>query len=203
MTRPAERETGTAMWAQLVKDTFQSPRAAARRLMALDLGGDTLVQGALVVTCLGMVLTHFAGVLAGAELDPVTSALLASPLLGALVQLGGMLLAVVLTWKIGQLFGGGGDLAGAFRVLVWLNAVLLLLQAAQLLVMVVAPPFAVLISILGMVWMLWAFASFTAELHGFRNAFVVAGVTMLTAVVLLFTLMMLLAMIGVNPQGAV
>lgn len=189
------------MWAELVIDSFRAPRAAARRLLALELGADTLVQAALAVTCLGMVLTHVAGTLAGGALDPVTAALLASPLVGALVQLAGMLLTVVLTWKVGRLFGGQGDLGGALRVLVWLNAVLLLLQVAQLVALAAVPPLAVVLSVAGMVWLLWAFACFTAELHGFENAFAVAGVALIAALVVIFVLMTLLAMLGINPQG--
>lgn len=188
------------MWLELVIDTFRRPREAARRLLALDLGADTVVQGALAVTSAGIVMTHIAGQMAGTTLDPLTAALLTNPLLAALVQLALLMLSVLLTWKIGRLFGGQGGVEGAFRAIVWLNAVLLILQAAQLLVLGVAPALAVMISVLGMGWLLWAFASFTAELHGFRNVFAVAAASVTTGLVVLFGLMTLLVIAGVNPQ---
>lgn len=188
------------MWAELVIDTFRRPREAARRLLALDLGADTVVQGALAVTCAGIVMSHVAGRIATGPLDPMTAALLANPLLAALVQLGLLMLSVVLTWKIGQLFGGQGGVEGAFRTIVWLNAVLLILQVAQLLVLGVAPAVAMVISVLGMGWVLWAFASFAAELHGFRSVFAVAAVSVIAGVVVLFGLMTVLVIAGITPQ---
>ena len=48
------------MWGQLVIDSLMRPRAAARRLLALELAATQLLQAAVVVTCLGMVLGYVA-----------------------------------------------------------------------------------------------------------------------------------------------
>lgn len=190
------------MWAELVIDTFRRPREAARRLLALDLGGDTVVQVALAVTCAEVVMANVAARMAETPLDPMTEALLNNPLLGALVQLGLLVLTVVLTWKIGRLFGGQGGVEGAFRSIVWLNTVMLVLQAVQVLLLGVVPAIAVAMSALTMGWLLWAFASFTAELHGFRNVFAVAAASVIAGVVVLFGLMTVLVIVGINPQVA-
>ena len=43
-----------------------------------------------------------------------------------------MAVIVVLTVRIGRLFGGSGGLWGALALVVWLNAMMVLIQAAQL-----------------------------------------------------------------------
>ena len=68
----------------------------------------------MLVTCVGMVLGYAALRLSPGTLD-VTGAILSNPLLGAMAQLAVMAVIVVLTVRIGRLFGGSGGLPGRWR----------------------------------------------------------------------------------------
>jgi hypothetical protein len=188
------------MWAQLVKDSLLRPREAARRILAAGVPAAVAVEAAVLVTCVGVVLGYLALMMDPDAIDVVSASILGRPLLGALVQLVALGVVVVLTVRIGRLFGGGGGYADALALVVWLNAVMVLVQALQLAALAVLPLLAAAMAIATILWALWAFASFVAELHGFRRPAIVLGVVILTGIVLFFSRAMLLAILGITPQ---
>jgi hypothetical protein len=190
-------------WRKLVSDSLVSPREAARTVIALGLSRDLLIQAAAAVTAVAVILSYLAVLVRPGQADQVSAAILANPLLGAAVQFGIILIVAFVTARVGAMFGGRGNLDGAFAVIVWLNAMLVLIQAVQLGALIVLPPLAALIALATVVWLLWALANFVTELHGFQNPlFVLAGV-ILTIIVLFFGLAMILAILGVTPQEPV
>ena len=98
-----------------------------------------------------------------------SAAILGRPLLGAVVQLAALVIVVFLTVRIGRLFGGIGGFWDALALVVWLNAVMVLVQVVQLVALALVPPLAAALAIATILWALWAFANFVAELHGFQN----------------------------------
>jgi hypothetical protein len=159
-----------------------------------------LVQAAVMVTCVGIVLGYLAVQLSPEAIDVVSAALLDNPLVGAALQLGAMALIAFLTARIGRLFGGSGELWGAVALVVWLNAMMVLIQAGQLAALAILPPLAAVLAIVTVFWALWAFANFVTELHGFQNPAIVLGGVVLSALVLFFATAMLLAILGITPQ---
>lgn len=192
----------TAMWLELLLETLRRPRDAARRLLRLPIGGGTVIEGALAVAGIGVLLGYVALRVSGGSVDPVTAAALDAPLLGVAAQVAMMTLAAVLTTGIGRLFGGTGGLQQAALTVVWLNGVTLLFQFAQLVALLAAPPLAMVVLIASVVWLLWAYSCFIAELHGFASIPIVLGVVVLTGIVLAFAGAMVAAMLGVTPQVA-
>ena len=187
-------------WGELIAASFLRPRVAARGVLAAAPALPVLLEAAVLVTAAGMLLGYAAFRMAPEALDPVSASVLAWPLLGALLQLAVMALVVVLTVRVGRLFGGTGDTRGALALVVWLNAMMLLLQALQLVALAVVPPVAGAIALVSIVWVLYAFACFVAELHGFRNAAVVLAGVVATSIVLLLGAAMLAAIFGITPQ---
>lgn len=190
------------MLRQLIVDSLLRPREAAQAVLARVPPGALLLQAALVVTCLGMVLGYAAVEIGSGPVDPVSAALVRDPLIGAAVQFVIMLVVAMLTWRVGGLFGGTGSFAGALTIIVWLNGVMLAIQLVQIVAMMIVPPVAGLVALAALFWLLWAFANFVVELHGFRSPFVVLGVSILTVIVLIFALSMVAAILGITPQGA-
>jgi hypothetical protein len=188
------------MWGDLVIDSVRRPRVAARRILDAGVPDALVVEAALLVTCAGIVLGYFALRAAPEGVDMVSAALLANPLLGAGAQLAAMAFVIFLTVRIGRLFGGSGELWGAAALVVWLNAMLVLVQAGQLVALALLPPVAALLAIAAMIWGLWAYASFVAELHGFKNPAIVLGAVILTGIVLFFGAAMLFAILGLTPR---
>jgi hypothetical protein len=132
----------------------------------------------------------------------VTAAILQAPIVGASLQLGVMAVVVLATALIGRQFGGRGSIPAALTMIVWLNVVLLVIQLAQIAALLVAPPVASLLAFATLFWLIWAFASFVTELHGFSNPLKVLGGVIACMIMLFFGLTLLLAFLGFAPQGA-
>ena len=79
---------------------------------------------------------------------------------------------------------------------------LVLIQAGQLVALALVPPLAALLAVAAMVWALWAYANFIAELHGFQNPVIVLGAVVLPGLMLFFGTAMLLAILGFTPREA-
>ena len=189
------------MLRQLVIDSFKRPRPAARSVLAVDLAPVPLLQAAVAVTCIGLVLGYVAMWLSGGAIDPVSAAVLRMPLVGALAQFAMMALVAFLTFRIGRLFGGSGGLLGAAAVVIWLNAVTLGIQVLQIAALALVPPLAGLLALATLFWLLWAFANFVAELHGFGSPVMVLGVAVLSGIVLIFGVTLIAAILGIAPPG--
>lgn len=186
---------------RLVIDSLVRPREAARGLLTRRVAASALAQAAVAVTCLGVVLGYAALEMTGDAVDPVSAAVLERPLAGAAMQLAVMAVLALLTFRVGRLFGGRGGFLDAALVVVWLNAVTLVIQVAQLVALALMPPLGALIALATLFWLLWAYANFVTELHGFESPVMVLGVVILTMIALVFGLSMLAAMLGVGPQG--
>ncbi len=189
------------LWLELVKDSIARPRQAARRVLSMRIAPMELVLIGLVVTCVGIILAYGAMRLSGGAVDEVTATMLGMPLLSAVVEFGVMGVIVLLTTRIGALFGGQGGFWDAAALVVWLNVVLLLIQIVQILFLVLLPPLAGLVAIAAIVWALWAFANFVTELHGFENPVLVLGAVVLTAIVLFISLAMVITILGISSHG--
>jgi hypothetical protein len=188
------------MWRALVIDSLRRPRLAARRILDAGLPDAAVIEAAILVTCAGIVLGYLALRATPDGIDMVSRAMFANPLVGAVAQLATMLVVILLTVRIGRLFGGHGDLWGAAALVVWLNAMLVLVQAGQLVALALLPPLAALLAIAATIWALWAYANFIAELHGFQNPVIVLGAVVLTGIMLFFSTAMLLAILGLTPR---
>jgi hypothetical protein len=188
------------MWGQLVIDSLARPRTAARQVLGLGLSEGPLLQAAVLVTCVGMLLGGLAVRLSPGAVDPVSAAVIRNPLIGAAAQLAIMAVIVVLTVRIGRLFGGQGGVWEALALVVWLDVVMVLIQGVQLVLLLLVPPLAAILAVATLFWAVWAYANFVAELHGFRNPVVVLGAVVVTAIVLFFSTAMLLEILGLTPQ---
>jgi hypothetical protein len=94
--------------------------------------------------------------------------------------------------------GGSGTLEGAVRLIALLQFIMLLLQAVQVVFLLVLPPIADLIGLLSVGLMLWLLTNFIAVLHGFRSLLGVFLMILATTFVLSFVLVFLLSLLGVS-----
>lgn len=189
-------------WGRLILESLLQPRDAARKVLAVRVGFDALLEAALAVTCIGMVLAFIAVRLSPGALDPSTTFVLANPLLGAAFQLCVLAAVVGGIVHVGRFFGGKGGVTGALATVVWLDFVMLLIQALQIGAIVLVPPIATFLSIAAVIWVIWAMACFVSELHGFQNPIVVMGGVVLSMAVLFFGIALVLTFIGAPLEGA-
>lgn len=189
------------LWLELAGESLTKPRAAARRILAMPVSAGALAQLAIVITCFGIILAYVAMRLSHGAIDEVSARLLGMPVLAAALEFGVMAVIGWLTYRIGALFGGKGRLWDALVLVVWLNAILLLIQTAQIAALAVLPPLAAVLAILGLLWAIWAYANFVTELHEFDNPMLVLGGVVLTAIVLFIGIAMVFAVLGLTPGG--
>jgi hypothetical protein len=186
------------MWRELIAESFRQPRAAARRLLALDPPTAEIWAAGLMVGCLETVVLHVAFRVMPAELSTVFGAEAMAPLVTVVEQLVVLAVAALATARIGALFGGVGTLKGAALVVLWLSFLTAFFPIAAVAVMGLSSVLAGILALASVAWALWAFASFVAELHGFRRLLPVIFGVVATWVIVVFGLSMLFAILG--PQ---
>lgn len=153
----------------LLRQTFARPRDAARRVIAM---GEAVESGTLwlvlvVVAILAALLSHTMLLLfAGAA----ENAMMGGPMVTALVQCGVMAAIVWAAVGVGRRFGGHGGVHGALAVTIWLEVVAMAMQLLQVVALLLLPPLADIVSLMGLGLFFVLLSIFLAELHGFRSA---------------------------------
>ncbi|WP_372603714.1 Yip1 family protein [Actibacterium sp.] len=186
-------------WKDLVVETVKSPRTAAERILALDLPRTALWQMLALEIILSLMLTQLAGAITPGGTEAFMPIDMSNPII-AVVFIGAMtVFLVLLVHRIGLLFGGQGTFEGALRLVVWQQWVVLLLQAAQLLSLVLVPPLAWLIGLGSYGLTLWLLTNFIAALHGFRSRLAVFAGVLFTGMLFAFFLLFVLQLFGLLP----
>lgn len=184
-----------ARLAELARLTLADPEKGGRAVLALDLSVPARWMALLCAVVVGVVLAYAPLALTG-DLAEVPA-----PLATAGLQLGANLFAIVaMTW-IGRLLGGQGRAEDALLLVAWLQALMVLVQLAQLAVTLIAPPLTGLLMILAVALFFWLLTGFTQALHGFPARFpVLLGViATMFAVAMLVTFVLLL--VGFDPRA--
>lgn len=153
-----------------VQLTLRNPEAALAWLRGLDLTTAEVVAAAAAVTAVSTLLGW--PLLASTPVEDGTLwALFAQhPLVFAGVQLVATLFGgALMTWA-GRAFGGLGGFTDCLLALVWVQVILTALEAVQALLMVVFPPVAGILSLLGFALFFYLIVRFATAVHGFTNA---------------------------------
>lgn len=174
--------------------TFREPRRGMRALIEADPPQVARLIALVLMAVVAALLVHL-----GLKVAPLpddeniaVQALLGSPFRTALVQLVVQQVTVFLIHFVGKARGGSGRLADALLAVVWLQALMVLLQGVQLLLLVVLPPLAVAASYIAPPLFFWYISSFTAEVHQFRSVGRVFVGVVLTLLLLSFVLTFIL-----------
>ncbi len=147
------------------RETLAQPRQAARRVMALDLPLRDAWAALFFTAAASTVLFHL-----GLALLPEEARLFDVPPFATFaMQVTLLVLSTLLVWHVGMMRGGKGNLPEAVSLMAWLQFVLLLVQALQIIAEVILPPLAVLLAFAAMAIFLWLLTNFVAELHGFPS----------------------------------
>ncbi len=177
-----------AFLADLVRATLRSPRTVARRMMAFDVPMHGRWAALALSAVLSAILAHLTFSMMAVTAGPQAGAI-PSPITTALMQAVVLVLTVVGVQLIGRRFGGKGQLADAVLLIAWLQFILICVQVLQLAAILILPPLASLLSVVGLGLFLWLLASFVAELHGFTST----GRTLVGILVSLFGIAFVLA----------
>lgn len=162
---------------RLARQSLEDPRAGARSLLALGVPLPARTAGLLLMAVSSALLMHAGFLLMPVTDDPTALFMMQSPLRTAVIQWLVLVASVFLIYRVGRALGGKGGIADTLLVVVWLQVIMLGVQILQLVVLIIAPAFAGIVNLAGLVLFFWLITSFIAVLHGFASRWaVLAGI---------------------------
>lgn len=179
--------------------TLREPKKAARGLIAMNL---PMSVRWLALSLVAVLSTLF--LLADIKLspfsdDPMMLRMLDSPLMLAAMQFLVLVGSAYLIARIGKFFQGVGNFDDALLLVLWMQAVLCLVQLFQILAMLTFAPLADLVGFVALFATGWLITNFVAELHGFKSLILVFVGILLGAFATMVALSIVLAvLIGVG-----
>lgn len=186
----------------LVVLTVRDPASALRILQAMGLPMSArwmlLLLSVILSTMLAVLSLMLIPVVPG---DPVT-AILADPMTLAGIQLVAMVASAIFVAQVGRMFGGHGTFPDALLVVAWVELLLVGLQAVQLLMMLLFPATASLMSMLALALFVYLAVAMTKALHGFVSTPKVVLGFVGSLFVLGFVLSLIAASFGIVPEVA-
>lgn len=179
----------------LVRLSFVEPRRAGEALIALAPPMEARWMGMVAAVLVGVVVAYLLPVISGQMAEA------APPLAAVGVQLGANVVAAVLMSVVGRAFGGRGSFADALLMIAWLQAMMVFVQAAQVVALVAMPPVAGLMMILAIALFFWMLTGFVQALHGFAQPLLVLVGTLGALFAAAFVVTFVLLLLGFDPRG--
>ncbi|MEL6599963.1 MAG: YIP1 family protein [Pseudomonadota bacterium] len=192
---------------ELVKDllglTLVDPRAAARKVIALDYDAATLATiASLLIVVAAMLSTLFSPGIDPAD-ESFMGLLARNPLVVALLEIVVFVIVAIALWKAGGIFGGTGTFDEVLSVATWNQMISLVVQIFLILLILFIPPLVGPVFLLTFAWRIYVFVVSLQVAHDFDNIFVTAGVILLSLMGVLFVAGIVAMVFGLYPQGAV
>lgn len=179
--------------------TLREPKKAARGLIAMNLPMSVRWLALSLVTVLSTLFLLAEIKLSPFSDDPMMLRMLDSPLMLAAMQFLVLVVSAYLIARIGKFFQGVGNFDDALLLVLWMQAVLCLVQLFQILAMLTFAPLADLVGFVALFATGWLITNFVAELHGFKSLILVFVGILLGAFATMVALSIVLAvLIGVG-----
>ena len=182
----------------LALETIQSPRTAAQKIMSLSFSRDLLWSGLILVACINSIIYSFSLFLGDTSALP---ALFRNPVMFFALVTGVLVLTVHGFYWTGRALGGKGDLGDLLVLMVWLQGLRAIAQAVLFFLMFISPLVGQLFSLGVGVLGLWITVNFITEALRLPGLMYGVGVIVLTAIGIVFGLMILIGMIGLGAMG--
>ena len=150
--------------------SLQSPRDAIRQVIDSEPPMTARWIALLLVAIASTFLTLLSfSLVPSDELPPALVRSMGSPLSLAAIHLVVLFVSVHLLFRIGRFRNGRGSFADCLTVLIWFQIIMLAVNAVQLALQVLLPPFAPAAYLAGLALFFWLLTNFMAELHGFDS----------------------------------
>ncbi|MCG6110798.1 MAG: YIP1 family protein [Paracoccus sp.] len=185
----------------LARQTLRNPEQAARWLIGQGWPMQVRWMALVLAVSLSGVLAFVSTLLFPIPEGQATILPIAGqPLVLAGMQLVAIVLGAGLMAGVRRMFGGHGRFEDALLLAVWIEAMLLIVQAAQIVVSLILPPLAGILGILAIALFLWLTVQFTKALHGFTSGPKVLLVMFGTLMAMGFVLSFFMAALGLMPE---
>ncbi|MCT8160518.1 Yip1 family protein [Pseudoruegeria sp. SHC-113] len=184
--------------------TLRDPREGLRAVQGLGIPQGFLWQLLLLVIALSVVLAYGNLALSPVDLASAEVAAIPSPFLLAIILGSSMLGTVFAAYFVGRACGGTGRFDQVLLAMIWMQAVMLVIQVAQTLVGLILPPLGDMIALFAIAAMFWLLTNFVAEVHGFTSLGRVFLMILATILGVAIGMAVLLVLIGATGgQGSV
>ena len=179
----------------LAMRTLKDPAGAARDLIGLGLPRSALWTALALVASLQALLFGLSTMLF--PLDLPMQGVLTTPIsFFGLVLIALVLSVYGLVWA-GRLMGGEGDLAGVLVLVVWIQMLRVLVQAAALVLTLIMPMLSLLLSLAATIAGIYILLNFVNQVHGLGSLARAFGVLVGAFLIMVFGLSVLLSVIGI------
>lgn len=187
---------------RLAWDSVRTPRDGAQVVMAVQMPRAARWEALLLVVVVSVILGQISIYLLPGPTGPVFGPFLANPVMAGIVQMSLTVIMVFAVYWIGAAMGGRGDFGDAILLIAWMQFIMICLQFVQFAAMILLPPLASLIGVVGFVLFFWLLTNFVAELHGFASLGKVFLMVIVSMLGVAFGLSVLLSIIGITIPGA-
>ena len=189
--------TLSGLWRH-TRDTIRAPQEAAQAILALNLPRNVLWLGLALVITLSTLLAS--AVLLMVPM-PEAGAGVPMPVVMGLVQAVFLVLVSLGIAVIGARFGGKGDFDGALALMVWLQAVFLVVQAFQIAAIAIGlSVLADIVSRASIPLFFGLMAQFVTVLHGFSSIWKTFWAIIMFLIAFAFLLSLVVTSFGLVPM---
>ena len=189
--------TLSGLWRH-TRDTIRAPQRAAQAVLALNLPRNILWLGLALVITLSTLLAS--AVLLMVPM-PEAGAGVPMPVVMGLVQAVFLVLVSFGIAVIGARCGGKGDFDGALALMVWLQAVFLVVQAFQIVAIAIGlSVLADIVSLASIPLFFWLMAQFVTVLHGFSSVWKTFWAIIMFLIAFAFLLSLVVTSFGLVPM---
>jgi hypothetical protein len=189
--------TLSGLWRH-TRDTIRAPQEAAQAVLALNLPRNVLWLGLALVITLSTLLAS--AVLLMVPM-PEAGAGVPMPVVMGIVQAVFLVLVSLGIAVIGARFGGKGDFDGALALMVWLQAVFLVVQAFQIVAIAIGlSVLADIVSLASIPLFFWLMAQFVTVLHGFSSVWTTFWAIIMFLIAFAFLLSLVVTSLGIVPM---
>ncbi|WP_298256083.1 YIP1 family protein [uncultured Litoreibacter sp.] len=157
------------IFAPLVLQTLRRPREACAEVLKLEFERGHLWLILLLVSVVSVLASEFTMLFVPSDLIVDQGPLPNSPMFMAVVILALLAATVFATHYIGRAFDGQGAFDDSLKAVIWMQFVMLALQAVQILFFMISPVFGLLFGWFGALYMFGVFLVFVQILHGFKS----------------------------------
>lgn len=191
--------TATPALKDLVILSVQNPAEAARQLMALQIDRGTLWTALFLMVVLNTLL-HGVGNLLVPAPSPLPGVFNVPAVYFFFVG-GGLVVTVIMLFWAGRAFGGQGSMEDVMVVIIWLQFLRVIVQAAALVLLLTFPALSMLLALAAAFVSLWILVNFFDQAHRFNSIGKAAGVLIAAFIGMVVGASLLLSMIGVSAVG--
>ena len=192
-----------ADFTMLAQMTLRDPREAARIIMALNLPREVLWTALALIAAINTIILQLLIAASPPETQAQFPSYFSAPLVVFTLLAGVMVVYVHTVYWAGRAISGKGLLFDILALIVWLQVLRTAIQLIVLVLTMVAPALAGLLSIVAFAWGLWVLLNFMVEALELPSLSHAGLALMLAVVGLVLGMGILLAVLGLAVQGSV